>query len=72
VSKFGSRHPKIRICRQDAILTPHTTSGKLVARLPAGGGHWNSPIVIDGRIGLPEGDANDHRTSGVLAIFRLP
>ncbi len=47
------------------------TTGALVARLTAGGGHWNSPIVTDGRIALPEGDANDHRISGVLDIFRL-
>jgi hypothetical protein len=51
------------------VLRP--ASGRLVARLPAGGGHWNSPIVTDGRIALPEGDANDHRTSGTLNIFRL-
>jgi hypothetical protein len=48
------------------------TSGALVARLDAGGGHWNSPIVVDGRVALPEGSANDHRTSGVLDIWRLP
>ncbi len=46
-------------------------TGKLVVRLPAGGGHWNSPIVTDGRVALPEGDANDHRTFGVLNIYRL-
>ena len=46
------------------------STGKLVTRLPAGGGHWNSPIVTDGRIALPEGNANDHRTSGVLDIYR--
>ena len=45
-------------------------TGKLVATLPSGGGHWNSPIVVDGRIALPEGDANDHATSGVLDIWR--
>lgn len=45
---------------------PH--SGRRVATLPAGTGHWNSPIVADGRIALPEGDANDHATSGVLDI----
>jgi hypothetical protein len=45
-------------------------TGKLVVRLPAGSGHWNSPIVTDGRIALPEGDANDHRTTGVLDIYR--
>jgi hypothetical protein len=53
-----------------SVLRPAT--GALVARLPAGSGHWNSPIVTDGRVALPEGDANDHRTSGVLDIFRLP
>jgi hypothetical protein len=46
-----------------------TTGGRL-ARLPAGTGHWNSPIVTDGRIALPEGNANDHLTHGVLDIWR--
>jgi hypothetical protein len=46
-------------------------SGRLVATLSAGGGHWNSPIVTDGRVALPEGDANDHATSGVLDIWRV-
>ena len=45
-------------------------NGKLVARLSAGGGHWNSPIVTDGRIALPQGDANSHSTSGILDIYR--
>jgi hypothetical protein len=45
-------------------------SGKLVASLPAGPGHWNSPIVVDGRVALPEGSANDHAQSGVLDIWR--
>jgi putative pyrroloquinoline-quinone binding quinoprotein len=44
-------------------------SGRRVATLPAGSGHWNSPIVVDGRIALPEGDANDQATSGVLDIW---
>ena len=46
------------------------TSGKEVARLDCGGGHWNSPIVVDGRIALPEGNANRHRDSGILDIWR--
>jgi hypothetical protein len=46
-------------------------SGKLVTTLPAGSGHWNSPIVTDGRVALPEGDANDHATTGVLDIWRV-
>jgi outer membrane protein assembly factor BamB len=50
------------------VFRPAT--GALVARLPAGGGHWESPIVTDGRIALPEGDANSHSTSGILDIYR--
>jgi outer membrane protein assembly factor BamB len=47
-------------------------SRDLITTLNAGGGHWNSPIVTDGRVALPEGDANQHATSGVLDIWRLP
>jgi len=47
-------------------------SGHQQAVLPAGGGHWNSPIVIDGIVALPEGNANDHRTTDTLNIYRLP
>ncbi|MHB8643047.1 MAG: outer membrane protein assembly factor BamB family protein [Gaiellaceae bacterium] len=46
-------------------------SGKQVAVLPAGRGHWNSPVIGDGRIALPEGNANDHSTRGVLDFYRL-
>ena len=52
-----------------AVYQPAT--GQLAATLDAGGGHWNSPIVVDGRIALPEGNANDHRTTGTLDIWRL-
>jgi hypothetical protein len=45
------------------------TTGAAVASLAAGAGHWNSPIVVDGRVALPEGNANDHSTSGVLDIW---
>ncbi|TML19319.1 MAG: hypothetical protein E6G32_12440 [Actinobacteria bacterium] len=48
------------------------TSGSTVATLQAGAGHWNSPIVVAGRIALPEGDANNHRQTGVLNIYRVP
>jgi len=43
-----------------------------IAKLAAGSGHWNSPIVADGRIALPEGNANDHRGDGILDIWSLP
>ncbi len=47
-------------------------SGRPLATLPAGPGHWNSPVVADGRIALPEGNANDHRLDGVLDVWSLP
>src|SRR5947209_7690502 len=47
-------------------------SGHRLASLPSGSGHWNSPIVVGGRVILPVGNANDHATSGTLDIFHLP
>jgi len=47
------------------------TTGALVIRLQCGGGHWNSPIVVDGHVVLPEGNANAHATSGVLDIWSV-
>jgi len=47
----------------------HPATGAELADLPAGGGHWNSPIVVAGRIALPEGNANDHSLTGVLDIW---
>jgi outer membrane protein assembly factor BamB len=41
-----------------------------IAVLPGRPGHWNSPIVVDGHVVEPEGDANNHDdTSGTLEIF---
>jgi PQQ-like domain len=39
---------------------------------PPGCGYWNGPIVIEGIVALPEGNANDHRATGTLNIYRLP
>ena len=57
---------------QGGLYVYDATSGHQLAELDCGAGHWNSPIVVDGRIALPEGDANAHRTRGVLDIWRLP
>ena len=38
------------------------TSGKLLASLPFGDIHWQSPIVADGRVALAEGNSNSHAT----------
>ncbi|MBB6242447.1 PQQ-binding-like beta-propeller repeat protein [Rhodanobacter sp. MP1X3] len=47
-------------------------SGKHLTTLPCGAGHWNSPIVLQGHIILPEGNANAHAANGVLNIWSLP
>lgn len=46
-------------------------SGKSIAKLPGSSGHWNSPIVVDGHVVEPEGDANDHATTGTLELFSV-
>jgi hypothetical protein len=48
------------------------SSGSLITALPCGSGHWNSPIVVDRMIALPEGTSKDHSTTGILDIWRLP
>jgi len=48
------------------------THGTQVGELESGRGHWNSPIVVDGRIALPEGNANAHGAAGMLDIWTLP
>jgi outer membrane protein assembly factor BamB len=48
------------------------TTGQVLHSLAAGSGHWNSPIVLGGRIVLPVGNANDHLSTGTLLIYHLP
>jgi hypothetical protein len=48
------------------------TTGQLVGTLQADGGHWNIPLVADGRVAIPVGDANDHRSTGTFTIYRKP
>ena len=55
-----------------AIRVYEPVSGKQVGTIPIGEAHWQSPIVVDGRLAAGEGNANDHATSGVLDIYRLP
>jgi hypothetical protein len=45
------------------------TSGRVLAELPCGSVHWQSPIVDGGRVIAAEGNANEHRTSGTLDIY---
>jgi len=43
-----------------------------IAHLPGDSGHWNSPIVVDGHVIEPEGNANDHQLTGRLELFSVP
>ena len=51
------------------VYEPRT--GRDIATLECGSGHWNSPIVVDGRIALPEGAYATHSMSGVLDIWSV-
>jgi hypothetical protein len=42
-----------------------------IAKLAGTPGHWNSPIVVDGHVVEPEGNANDHSQSGTLDLFSI-
>jgi hypothetical protein len=46
------------------------TSPHPVARLSAGSGHWQSPVIGDGHILLGQGNANDHVTTGSVNLYR--
>jgi len=46
-------------------------NGSQIAELKCGNGHWNSPIVVDGKIALPEGNANQSASTGLLDIWSL-
>jgi outer membrane protein assembly factor BamB len=50
------------------VYDPFT--GTQIAVLTSGGGHFNSPIVVDGRVALPEGNANQHTLDGILNIWK--
>ena len=46
-------------------------SANPIAKLPGAPGHWNSPIVVDGHVIEPEGDANDHSSTGTIDLFSV-
>jgi hypothetical protein len=49
------------------------TTGATIAVLPAGTGHWSSPIVVGGRAILPVGGSTaDDASSGVVNVYYLP
>jgi hypothetical protein len=53
------------------IYVYHPGSARPIAKLAGSPGHWNSPIVVDGHVVEPEGDANDHKLTGTLELFSV-
>ncbi|HEY5195697.1 MAG TPA: PQQ-binding-like beta-propeller repeat protein [Solirubrobacteraceae bacterium] len=49
------------------VYTP--SSAQPIAKLAGTSGHWNSPIVVDGHVVEPEGNANDHLLTGTIDLF---
>jgi outer membrane protein assembly factor BamB len=58
--------------RDGRLEVRNPVSGHVLDSLHAAAGHWNSPIVVGGRIILPVGDANRHATTGRLLVYHLP
>jgi hypothetical protein len=54
---------------EGGIYVYRPRSARPIARLPGSPGHWNSPIVVDGHVVEPEGNANDHKLDGKLELF---
>jgi hypothetical protein len=53
------------------IYVYRPSSPRPLAKLAGSPGHWNSPIVVDGHVVEPVGNANDHRRTGSVEIFSL-
>ncbi|MDX6666630.1 MAG: hypothetical protein QOK04_10, partial [Solirubrobacteraceae bacterium] len=52
------------------VYDPRT--GDRFASLPAEKGHWNTPVIADGRILLGEGNANRRFTVGTMSLYLPP
>jgi hypothetical protein len=47
-------------------------SGALLRSLPVATGHWNSPIVVGGRVIEPTGNYHSSARTSTIAIYHLP
>jgi hypothetical protein len=55
-----------------ALDVRRPSSGALLRSLPLAAGHWNSPIVVGGRVIEPTGSYHDSSASSTIAIYHLP
>jgi outer membrane protein assembly factor BamB len=54
-----------------SIVVYRPRTGKVITTLQTAAGHWNSPIVVDGHLIEPTGNANDDSTTGSLSIYSV-
>jgi outer membrane protein assembly factor BamB len=54
------------------IAVRRPLSGDLVRMLPTPSGHWNSPIIVGGRVIEPTGNYHDSASSSTVDIWHLP
>jgi hypothetical protein len=54
------------------LVVRKPASGEVVGSLPVGNGHWNSPIVVGGRIIEPTGSYHDAAGSSTIDVYHLP
>jgi outer membrane protein assembly factor BamB len=54
------------------IVVRDPASGTLLRSLPVSLGHWNSPIVVGGRIIEPTGSYHDSSPTSTIDIYHLP
>jgi hypothetical protein len=55
-----------------ALTIRQAATGALLRSLPLAPGHWNSPIVVSGRIIEPTGNYHDTSSTSTIAIYHLP
>jgi PQQ-like domain len=57
---------------QGRMVIRDPATGRTLRSLPAATGHWNSPIVVGGRIIEPTGTYHSSASSSVIDIWHLP
>jgi hypothetical protein len=79
MSEGERRHKPGRRMRPSIVYDPNgglrvyqPQTGAVVTTLDCGGGHRNTPILVDKMIAMPDGNSNSHATGGTLNTFRLP
>jgi outer membrane protein assembly factor BamB len=54
------------------LVIRQPVSGVVLRSLPVANGHWDSPIVVGGRIILPTGSYHDSSATSTIEIFHVP